>query len=59
MERLIILTIQRLRLIEVRETAKGVFINTNGQNSKFKNFCKRNFINIEYKGGDNYKLIIN
>jgi isocitrate/isopropylmalate dehydrogenase len=60
MNRLIILTIQRcLNFVIVRETTKGVFINTHGNNSKFKAFCRRNLIDVEYTGGNNYKLIIN
>lgn len=61
MERLIILTLLNAFAgkIIVKETDEGVFINNSIiGNSRFKKFAHRNFIQYEYVGGDNYKIIL-
>ena len=60
MERLIIMTLQNAfdGKIFVKETEEGVFVNNQIiGNSNFKRFADKNFINYEYMGGDNYKIL--
>ena len=61
MERLIILALHNAYAgkLTVSEREEGVFVNTGCiGNSKFKGYAKRNFIDIEYVGGNNYKILL-